>query len=71
MNDAGKHFYSKCTFDSFRKDVFQVETGSLGELQKIQLRSDDTGDSPDWLIEKVGCTIYFIFLRFIAFSFNL
>ena len=37
--------------------MFQVTTGNLGDLQKIQLRSDDTGDSPDWYIEKVNiCT---------------
>jgi len=45
--------------DVFRpgeRDVFQVTTGSLGELQKMQIRSDDTGDSPDWFIEKVTVT---------------
>ena len=43
---------------SFRRDVFQVATGSLGDLQKIQIRNDDTGDSPDWFIEKVNAMLW-------------
>ena len=67
------HFWCLTTFLAFfRKDVFQVTTGNLGDLQKIQLRSDDTGDSPDWYIEKVNiCTSLSDFQCHIFDSFSL
>ena len=34
-------------------DTFEIAVGDLGELTKVQLRSDDTGVSADWHVDKV------------------
>ena len=34
-------------------DTFKVISGDLGPLNKIMLRSDDTGESPDWHLTRV------------------
>jgi len=37
----------------YRTDKFQINTGNLGDLLKVSLRNDGTGDSADWHLEKV------------------
>lgn len=41
------------TFLSHRTDKFQIRSGNMGDLLRISLRNDDTGDSADWHVDKI------------------
>jgi hypothetical protein len=46
---------SRCNFQPGRKDSFSVTVArDLGEIISIQIRHDDTGDSPNWSLEKMS-----------------
>ena len=41
-------------FERGRTDVFTVRTQDLGEIERIDLRHDNSGPSPAWYIERVS-----------------
>lgn len=43
-------------FERGRTDVFTVRTQDLGEIERLDLRHDNTGPSPAWYIERVSVT---------------
>lgn len=36
-----------------RTDKFQIRSGNMGDLLRISLRNDDSGESSDWHLDKV------------------
>ena len=36
-----------------RTDKFQIRSGNMGDLLRISLRNDDTGESADWHLDKI------------------
>lgn len=38
---------------SHRTDKFQIRSGNMGDLLRISLRNDDTGESADWHLDKI------------------
>jgi hypothetical protein len=40
-------------FERAKKDIFQIQSESLGEIQKLRLRLEPKGLGSDWLLDKV------------------
>lgn len=40
-------------FETGRLDIFQLQLSNLGEITKIKLGQDGSGDSPNWLVDKI------------------
>lgn len=56
------YFSIEIFYRSSQEDIFEIRTSSLGELQKIKIRHDNSGMLNNWLLQKVeikdGTQIY-------------
>ena len=59
----------KFQFFLFRTDIFRLLVGDkIGKINKIQVRTDGTGEDPSWLLKEVGSKILFVIKTFITLA---